>query len=246
MTFPPAKRQRKIIPSDDDDEPVVKTRRAPPRLSSGSKIKLSDRTSIKQDESPKKTTVKSVAKAGSKFSPEKANRRATNDGKENKSLHTFFGRATEDQRWARKDKTPPIVVEDGDAGDDIEDDSLDEAFVQLAHCEGGQNIVLDRRKSQDVTSRNELPMGVRNGVAAGQKFTKSSKAAAKVTKPDSTQDQDVSCRPWAEKFAPSSLEELAVHKKKVADAQNWLTAVLRGSDRRVCVPHLWSGRGDLY
>jgi cell cycle checkpoint protein len=247
MTFPPAKRQRKLILSDDDDdEPAVKTRRALPRLSSGSKITLSDRNPINRDGTPKKPKAKSLAKVSPKSSPEKANRRATNDGKENKSLHTFFGRATEDQRWARKDKTPPAAVEDGEAGDDIEDDSLDEAFVELADCEGEQNLVLDRRKARDLTSRNGLPSGVRNGIASSQKFTKPAKPAAKVTKPDSRQDQDDGNRPWAEKFAPSSLEELAVHKKKVGDVQNWLSAVLHGRDRRVCVPQLRFGGGDLY
>lgn len=245
MTFPPAKRQRRIILSDDDDEPVIKTRKAPSRLTSGPKITLSRRTSGNRDGSPKKPKTKSTAKASPKASPEKAALRAKSDEKENKSLHTFFGRATDDQRWARKDRTSPSIVEEGDFGDDIEDDSLDEAFVELADC-GNQNIVLDRSKTRDLTSRNRFPIGVTNGVTSSQKFAKPTKPAAKVNKATSTQDQNARDQPWAERFAPSSLEELAVHKKKVADVQNWLSAVLQGRDQRVCVPQLRTGRAILY
>lgn len=41
------------------------------------------------------------------------------------------------------------------------------------------------------------------------------------------------CRPWAEKYAPDDLDELAVHKKKVADVRAWLSNVLAGKDRKV-------------
>ena len=211
MTSPPAKRQRKLILSDDD-EPVIKARRAPPRLTSGPKITLSDRTSASRGGSPKKPRTKSTTKASPKASPEKAARRATNDEKENKSLHTFFGRVTDDQRWTRKDRTPPAIVEEGEAGDDIEDDSLDEAFVELGDC-GDQNVVLDRRKTKDLTSRNRLPVGVGNGVSSSQKYAKPTKPATKMSKAASPQDQDIGSRPWAERFAPLSLDELAVHKK---------------------------------
>lgn len=40
-------------------------------------------------------------------------------------------------------------------------------------------------------------------------------------------------KPWAEQFGPASLEELAVHKKKVADVRSWLNNVMDGKDRKV-------------
>ncbi|KAF2679382.1 Rad17-domain-containing protein [Lentithecium fluviatile CBS 122367] len=39
-------------------------------------------------------------------------------------------------------------------------------------------------------------------------------------------------RPWTEKYGPTSLDELAVHKKKVADVRVWLSGVLDGKERK--------------
>ncbi len=77
-----------------------------------------------------------------------------------------------------------------------------------------------------------------NVVPSSQKFAKPSTPASKEDKASSGQDNDILSRPWAERFAPLSLDELAVHKKKVTDVQNWLSAVLQGRDRRVCEPYL--------
>ncbi|KAF2201442.1 Rad17-domain-containing protein [Delitschia confertaspora ATCC 74209] len=39
-------------------------------------------------------------------------------------------------------------------------------------------------------------------------------------------------RPWNEKYGPSSLDELAVHKRKVSDVRNWLCDVFSGQARK--------------
>jgi cell cycle checkpoint protein len=39
-------------------------------------------------------------------------------------------------------------------------------------------------------------------------------------------------RPWSERFGPTGLEELAVHKKKVADVRGWLEEVIAGRRRQ--------------
>jgi cell cycle checkpoint protein len=49
----------------------------------------------------------------------------------------------------------------------------------------------------------------------------------------SQESSSPSGKPWAEEFAPVDLEELAVHKKKVADVQNWLVGVFSGKSRQV-------------
>ncbi|OAA56597.1 cell cycle checkpoint protein [Niveomyces insectorum RCEF 264] len=43
---------------------------------------------------------------------------------------------------------------------------------------------------------------------------------------------DDDLRPWSERFAPTNLDELAVHKKKVADVRRWLEDVLAGRMRQ--------------
>lgn len=41
-------------------------------------------------------------------------------------------------------------------------------------------------------------------------------------------------RPWAQRYTPSDLEELAVHKRKVTDVANWLRDVFAGKNGQVC------------
>lgn len=234
MTLPPGKRQRRQILSEDDEPIVVKTRRAPPRLASGSVKTLPKRKSTIQSQLPGKPKAKIPATASSKSSPKKPSRGDCKEEKESKSLHTFFGRATEEQRWARKAETPTTVVDDGEAADAIEDDSLDEAFANFAAEEEDQHKVLDRRKIAKPILINGVSNVVRNAFTSSQRFAKSSKSATQEGKPVFGHDEDGLNRPWAERFAPTSLGELAVHKKKVTDVQNWLSAVLQGRDRRVC------------
>ncbi|KAK3330841.1 putative RAD17 protein [Apodospora peruviana] len=63
--------------------------------------------------------------------------------------------------------------------------------------------------------------------AVGQRFLKAPKLAASarvMSEPD--------CRPWPERFGPANLDELAVHKRKVADVRKWLEDVLSGRVRQ--------------
>ncbi|GAB1311394.1 RFC checkpoint protein Rad17 [Madurella fahalii] len=55
------------------------------------------------------------------------------------------------------------------------------------------------------------------------------KGAATAT---TTADSDNDARPWSERFAPVSLDELAVHKRKVLDVRRWLEEVLAGRMRQ--------------
>lgn len=43
---------------------------------------------------------------------------------------------------------------------------------------------------------------------------------------------DVDQRPWSERFGPTNLDELAVHKRKVADVRRWLEDVMAGRMRQ--------------
>ncbi|TAQ91128.1 hypothetical protein B7494_g572 [Chlorociboria aeruginascens] len=72
-------------------------------------------------------------------------------------------------------------------------------------------------KAQD-SKMTELP-------PSGRKFLKLPKPTVK-TKPDDDM------RPWAERFEPVNLDELAVHKKKVSDVRTWLENVMGGRMRQ--------------
>jgi cell cycle checkpoint protein len=236
MTRPPAKRQRPLIPSDDD-EPLAKAQQTPTGLFTGAKTALPERKSDKFNSTPKRPKTKAAINGSPRSSPKKANR-GVREEKGNKSLNSFFARATEEQRWARDEKTVLTGAEDVEIGDAIEDDSLDEALVDMADRQGNENKVLDRRKSPVVpSSKAEVSHALRDRRDSSQRFAKQAKTMSDRTGIRSPgQDADNSHQVWAERFAPTCLEELAVHKKKVTDVQNWLASVLHGRDQRVCEP----------
>ncbi|CAN9304510.1 unnamed protein product [Alternaria alternata] len=71
-------------------------------------------------------------------------------------------------------------------------------------------------------------------VNSRQKFLRTASGARSVT-PSSSQParQDTDDRrPWTEKYGPVSLDELAVHKKKVTDVRTWLADVFSGKSRK--------------
>jgi cell cycle checkpoint protein len=61
--------------------------------------------------------------------------------------------------------------------------------------------------------------------SASQKFLMKPKSRTEIKSEEDT-------RPWAERFSPSNLDELAVHKKKVADVRTWLEDVMNGRMRQ--------------
>lgn len=231
----PGKRQRKIVLSDDDEQPTLKTRKSVSSQSTVSKTS-SDRSFASEQSTPKKSKAKSKpsAKPAPKASPAKSSKNGVKEEKASKSLHTFFGRVTEEQRWARKVSTPPSIVDDGEAEDAIEDDSFDEAFNEVIRAESKENEVLDRRKTLNASSRGGRMNGATESLSFSfsQQFAKTLKPPVIESGPPEA-DPGIA-QPWAEEFAPSSLEELAVHKKKVKDVQDWLMAVFQGRNRQVC------------
>ena len=64
-------------------------------------------------------------------------------------------------------------------------------------------------------------LGDMDVVSSSQKFLRKPMMKSNTEKEEDT-------RPWAERFAPVNLEELAVHRKKVADVRGWLESVMDG------------------
>lgn len=259
MASPPAKRQRtsKVVFSDDEDEEPATARQETILLrgtglpaSSGKRGLASQqsgksavqRSKHKQNkDASNATSPKAVLKteSPSPSKPKKSPRKKKTEDN-SKSLHTFFSRVSEEQRWKRKPEPAAKEVDDVETGDAIEDDddSLDDAFSQLAEGQGDVKFQLDRRKDKATlttnghqTFRTALP-------ASTQKFVKPPIPNTKKNDIKVEMDEDGSGlylhRPWADRYGPANLEELAVHKKKVADVQKWLGEVLNGRDSRVC------------
>jgi cell cycle checkpoint protein len=182
--------------------------------------------------SPTKTrskTKKPVSKTTSahpspKPSPDKSKKsNGPQKDDKTKSLHSFFGRVTEEQRWKRKSNTPDDLISDGEFGDAIEDDDLSDSALLALEASFDKRTVSDDRK-RDLDSNTNPPLTT-------QRFVKprvpSTTKSINSNAPDDRVD-----RPWADRYGPSNLEELAIHKKKAADVQTWLENALSGKERQ--------------
>lgn len=222
-------------------------------LPSRSKPKLS--TAINK---PQRRITRTPSTQGSLTpSPEKK-RKVVNKGSKkeepgSKSLRSFFQPATEEQRWQRRNiggasksvKEEVDVIEDDMIEDDFSDDGLS-VMSQLAanaSFNGGGGSRSTMTSTQGVVGREKEKFGLKG--SAGRKLgnTDSKKRFILPTTPvretrSSSKAQESApedLKPWAERFAPLGLDELAVHKRKVTDVQRWLEDVFLGRNRRVCI-----------
>ena len=241
MASPPPKRQRRsTIPLSDNDESDEEPR-IPLKTSSrtNSKTKPTGDTRdalsvLKSPSKPNPTKRKSGSNITPKSSPRKTKGSTSTQSSRQPatSLHTFFSKATEEQRWKCRSESPDKLVEDGEAGDAIEDDnsSDDGHSVGIRRDSGSRPTFLDSKKPQ-ISSSSHRP-----SLSSSQRFVKPaiplSSSAPSKTASVTVRHEDH--RPWSDQYGPANLDELAVNKKKVVDVQKWLTDVLSGRDPRVC------------
>jgi len=238
--------------SDDDEELEVPSPKPSSNTRLQREITLDGRTS--QDVSPAKpgkgrtSSRRAAPKASPKTSPAKT-KRSTKGQKEperSKSLHTFFTKATEEQRWRKRSETPDVVadLENGEVGDAIEDDDLsDDTLQELGlRTDRAAASLQDSRKSTLPTLGNRKNGLIVNSIPSSQRFVKAPapKDPGKIKVED--QDQNLAFaegyRPWADRYGPTNLEELVVHKKKVADVQGWLQGKCTGRHSQVSIPRI--------
>ena len=87
------------------------------------------------------------------------------------------------------------------------------------------------RKRKSVTALSASDAG--SGPKGSQKFLRTASGARGTPPPTQpARKEPVDGRPWTEKYGPLSLEELAVHKKKVTDVRTWLEDVYNGKQRK--------------
>ncbi|KAH1971685.1 hypothetical protein KXW88_002766, partial [Aspergillus fumigatus] len=146
-----------------------------------------------------------------------------------RSLHNFFPAASEIQRWdthkAESFRWTQPRTDMVDISDTIEDgyDSYDELF---------SDYIADRKVTPE--KRMEAPL------AAGER---DNQAQAITHTFWNNHDKDAEELPWAQKYSPVSLNELAVHKKKVADVQSWLSDALCAFEKKLLVLRGPAGSG---
>lgn len=197
--------------------------------------------------SPSKTRATTRAhKTASNNNTKKRKETATTTNQETspRSLHRFFQPATEEQRWAahklapaatataipRRDEHPEEIEDDL-----IEDDeygSLDDEIFE--HLTTGKDTLPNRPKQQQQQPQTSSESRKRAQPAKprpSKRFILDDVPVS--TTGTKTKTETADRRPWPERYAPGNIEELAVHKKKVADVRSWLTAAFSGKTRHV-------------
>ncbi|KAK7951302.1 uncharacterized protein PG986_007030 [Apiospora aurea] len=131
-------------------------------------------------------------------------------------LKSLFSRQAE-----RAIATPSSLVLDDIVSDPIsDDDGLGEVSATTT-----SRVAANARKRFRDGTQGETGHGAGAVLTASQKFLRPPRPTTPVPSAD---DQ----RPWSERFGPCSLEELAVHKKKVSDVRRWLEDVIAGRMRQ--------------
>lgn len=195
--------------------------RAKPKQTSPSKFRQStlQNSNVAPTLRPPTRTANSRSRSTTaSSSPEKKKRAAVNPEKgENGNLFTFFSTQVNKQVASNTPPTSNTTKEEEDISTD-DDDEIVETKVR-------QNTSF----TSTATKRNRSALeghGESSIVSSSQRFKKPSVSAP--SKPKAEED----LRPWAERFAPQNLEELAVHTRKVADVRGWLESVMSGKSRQ--------------
>ncbi|KAF2751014.1 Rad17-domain-containing protein [Sporormia fimetaria CBS 119925] len=220
MGKPRATRKKPIVLSSDDENEAPNSPPPNKRPRKGSLMTVQDaprgdsrtlRSQTRQISSINgqslQTGVKSPSKVWAK--PQKVHTPIT----------SFFNRApparSQPPSQSSQKKTAPTPPLEGI--DDIVDSSEDERSATALPL---RKRIRDAPSSKDAASKGS------------QRFLSTATDARKLSGAKSPPLADQDRRPWNEKYGPASIEELAVHKRKVADVRTWLSDVFNGSLRK--------------
>ena len=248
---PPAKRQKRLVLSSDDE---LSNNNDP--ATAGGNVKLKRPSRKKTDTTEAPASIKNGAPKTSRISkrttslastpnssPEKKKTRVgSEDTVKSKSLHSFFSKASEEQRWQKKKKSvePQPVEEEVEDIDDSSDDHHGTDSSNVRSRNSNRNLkrrVLSTNTNGIATSHSiSQENDSAASITASQKFALPSFKHATSSSQPIGAPMNVDGRPWADHFGPENLEELAVHKKKVTDVRAWIVEALSHAQRRVYIP----------
>lgn len=148
------------------------------------------------------------------------------------------GSSTGDRIYMSSGKLDDIIsdpIQEGDNHGTGEDD--DDVPLMLSSASATASSLVGRAKAAQKRFATSSGNGAsqRDGrtqatVVGGQKFLLPARSSAPKMGTNVKDDEDA--RPWSERFAPVSLDELAVHKRKVQDVRRWLDDVFSGRLRQ--------------
>lgn len=234
---PPAKRRkRNVVASDDEDEARPKENTLANYLFSSPDRPADAAASRPTSASPSPVARKAprpppaaslrngASRSASKSasaSPQKPRTRATKARTEEKGrtadLKTLFSKQAE-----RATTITPAILDDilSDPISDDEGGQQQHKAATASHV--GANA---RKRFKDTVPSSTASSSTSSSLGASQRFLRPPRPPR-----DPALDDDQ--RPWADRFGPVNLEELAVHKRKVADVRKWLEDVMAGRMRQ--------------
>lgn len=260
MASRPSKRQKRpmVISSDDEDSEV----RQQPSKTHGKSQDLKFKSTKERGDSnraipqirctkSRSTTLKSSLPLSTQtsrqpsptHSAKKPVRRTRAQNVENSdALFKIFSGASNTQRSRHGSQcSADLSAGNIEEEDFIEDDSIDEEFGKLLASQLTTRSVLDRRKLNSAPSQSlAAPVHQESAPCGSQKFIIQGKPLIQKTSegktPEGPLDDDINLRPWAERYGPITLEEVMVHKKKVADVRTWLENCIQNRGHKVVPP----------
>ncbi|PHH72475.1 hypothetical protein CDD82_5964 [Ophiocordyceps australis] len=140
-------------------------------------------------------------------------------------------KTTADLRTLFSKQTPQATR----SADDITSDPLSDDKDHVSDLEASSSSIVGQHARKRWRDGNHVAST--QPLDASQRFLRPSN-------PDCKHKDDVDLRPWADRFGPRNLDELVVHKKKVAQVRSWLQQVVAGrSHQRLLVVKGPAGAG---
>ncbi len=207
MVRPRAARKKPVVLSSDSDEEQHKTRSPPHKRSRRGTLTTTTPSDGPADIQLSRIASSAPPKPALKKSPAKSPAKPKPIYKPITSFFSNIPRSQSLQPTPSPEKTASNLQHD----DDILDSSDEESFkpATILPVRKGVNTVARQKFLRPTTSTHSTP------------------SSSQPLRQD-TEDR----RPWTEKYGPTTLDELAVHKKKAADVRTWLTDVMSGRERK--------------
>lgn len=179
------------------------------------------------DTSPESTTPVPAA-CGVVDVPKKAVGKHEAKTKGTRTIFSFFNAATikqqRDSRRTKSDSPEKSVAEKENELEDIEDDSAVEHVDVDAENQIARSA--SRKRTWQMTELGSQG-DVLHSATATKKYLKST-SDARIAQPQVPLDS----RPWSERYGPTTLDEIVVHKKKVADVRQCIERILKRQGRQ--------------
>ncbi|KAF2442029.1 Rad17-domain-containing protein [Karstenula rhodostoma CBS 690.94] len=228
MVKPRAARKKPVVVSSGSDEDE---RYSPPakRLRKGTLLSLANEPRASGDAKPHKTARRASSPKPSSTAVKKSPAKSKVISK---PITSFFGAApkpTFSQPTPSPEKTSVGTPVEFDDIFDSSDDEYGTARPTTLPVRKGKPLAVDTENAL----KGKPLVDTENALKGSRRFLRTASGDRATPTPSPAPVlETVDRRPWNEKYGPASLDELAVHKKKVADVRTWLTDVFSGKERK--------------